>query len=130
MSANPFTLEWIAKAEEDAAVAERERRIRKNAAPGVVCYHAQQCIEKYLKAVLQDQGRPIPKIHDLAILFDLCDFQHLSLAIDRDGLIRLTRFATRFRYPGESAMPEDAREAVALMRNYRKWIGEFLGTTV
>ena len=127
MSANPITLEWIAKAEEDAAVAERERRVRRNAAPSVVCYHAQQCIEKYLKAVLQDQGCQIPKIHDLTILFGLCDFQHFAIAIDREGLIRLTRFATRFRYPGESAMAEDAREAVTLMRHYRKWIREFLG---
>jgi len=127
MNANPITLEWIAKAEEDAAVAERERRVRKNGAPGVVCFHAQQCVEKYLKAVLQEQGCPIPKTHDLTILFGLCDFKNLTLAIDKEGLIRLTRFATRFRYPGESAMVEDAREAVTLMRHYRKWISEFLG---
>jgi len=126
MSANPITLEWIVKAEEDAVVAERENRVRKNPAPGVVCYHAQQCVEKYLKAVLQNQGRPIPKIHDLKILFDLCDFKHASLVMDRDGLIRLTRFATRFRYPGDCAIIEDAHEAVILMRNYRKWIREVL----
>ena len=48
------------KAEEDAAVAEREARVRKAPSPGAVCYHAQQAIEKYVKAVLQQQGRTIP----------------------------------------------------------------------
>ncbi|MDD2455478.1 MAG: HEPN domain-containing protein [Kiritimatiellae bacterium] len=62
MSVREITLEWVAKAEEDAAVSERESRVRKQPSPGAVCYHAQQCIEKYLKAVLQEQGRPIPKI--------------------------------------------------------------------
>jgi hypothetical protein len=61
MRARDITLEWANKAEEDAAVALRESRVRKQPSPGAVCYHAQQCIEKYLKAVLQEMGRPIPK---------------------------------------------------------------------
>ena len=56
-----------------------------------VRYHAQQCVEKYLKAVLQEQGAPIPKIHDLASLLD-----PIGVLLDRDGLVRLTRFATHF----------------------------------
>ena len=68
MSVREITLEWVAKAEEDASVSERESRVRKQPSPGAVCYHAQQCIEKYLKAVLQEQGCPIPKIHDLTSL--------------------------------------------------------------
>ena len=45
MCARNITLEWVNKAEEDAAVAERESRVRKRPSPGAVCYHAQQCIE-------------------------------------------------------------------------------------
>ena len=46
MSVREITLEWVAKAEEDASVSERESRVRKQPSPGAVCYHAQQCIEK------------------------------------------------------------------------------------
>ena len=59
MCVRNITLEWVNKAEEDAAVAERESRVRKRPSPGAVCYHAQQCIEKYLKAVLQEMERQV-----------------------------------------------------------------------
>jgi hypothetical protein len=41
--------------------------------------------------------------------------------------VSLTRFATRFRYPGEAATREDAKLAVALMRRYRAALREILG---
>ena len=46
----PMTLEWVAKAEGDFAVMEREARVRKKPNYDAVCFHAQQCAEKYLKA--------------------------------------------------------------------------------
>jgi HEPN domain-containing protein len=119
MVVSDITLEWVAKADEDAAVAEREGRVRKNPAPGAVCFHAQQCIEKYLKAVLQQQAVLIPKSHDLPSLFDQCHREHFETLIDREGLVSLSRFATHFRYPGETADKSDAKEALHLMRRYR-----------
>ena len=126
MNVRHITLEWVGKAEEDAAVAERENRVRKHFSPGTVCYHAQQCIEKYLKAVLQKLARPIPKTHDLYILLGLCGVDRVGAAVDRDGLVSLTRYATRFRYPGESATKDDAKLAILLMRRYRKALREHL----
>jgi HEPN domain-containing protein len=52
----PLTLEWVAKAENDFATALRESRVRKNPNYDAVCFHAQQCAEKYLKARLQEAG--------------------------------------------------------------------------
>ncbi len=61
------TREWVEKAEGDFAVAGREP-----AAPApvfdAVCFHAQQCVEKYLKALLQDRGIDFPRTHDLVAL--------------------------------------------------------------
>jgi HEPN domain-containing protein len=48
----PLTREWIDKAEGDFATARREIRIRKAPNYDAVCFHAQQCVEKYLKARL------------------------------------------------------------------------------
>ncbi len=127
MAISEITLEWVEKAEEDAAVAERESRVRKNPAPGAVCYHAQQCIEKYLKAVLQEQAAFIPKIHDLPSLFDQCRREHFEALIDREGLVSLSRFATHFRYPGEAAELTDAKQALLLMRRYRTALRSMLG---
>ncbi len=49
----PITAEWVSKAESDFALMEREGRVRKNPSYDGVCFHAQQCAEKYLKARLR-----------------------------------------------------------------------------
>jgi HEPN domain-containing protein len=66
---NPLTLEWIEKAEGDFATAQRELRARKLPNYDAVCFHAQQCAEKYLKAMLQEAGIVFGKTHNLIILF-------------------------------------------------------------
>ncbi|MGW8256832.1 MAG: HEPN domain-containing protein [Thermoguttaceae bacterium] len=68
---NPLALQWIVKAEGDFTSAQREYRARKNPNYDSACFHAQQCVEKYLKAVLQDREIPFRKTHDLNLLFDL-----------------------------------------------------------
>jgi HEPN domain-containing protein len=46
----PSTREWVAKAEEDYLAALDLARRRKRPLWSGVCFHAQQCAEKYLKA--------------------------------------------------------------------------------
>ena len=46
------TREWVAKAEGDFGMMEREARRRKNVCYDGIGFHAQQCAEKYLKARL------------------------------------------------------------------------------
>jgi len=47
---NPIVQEWIDKAEGDWNTARREYRVRKSPNYDAVCFHSQQCAEKYLKA--------------------------------------------------------------------------------
>jgi HEPN domain-containing protein len=54
---NPLTLEWINKAEGDLISAQREYRARNQPNYDSACFHAQQCIEKYLKAWLHESGK-------------------------------------------------------------------------
>ena len=74
----PLTLEWIDKAERDYETMERESRVSKNPNPDAVCFHAQQCVEKYLKARLCEAGERVPKIHDLNALLDSRGFHHIA----------------------------------------------------
>lgn len=107
-----LTKEWIEKAEGDWRIANREIHVRRGANFDAICFHAQQCIEKYLKAFLQEQGHNIPKIHDLNQLLEHCLQYDGSLELHRDLFKDLTRYAVEFRYPGESANKEDARTAL------------------
>ncbi|MFN0080743.1 MAG: HEPN domain-containing protein [Prosthecobacter sp.] len=65
------TLEWIAKGEEDWSVAQSLARRRRKPVHNSVCYHCQQCAEKYLKARLEEAGVLIFKSHDLPHLLTL-----------------------------------------------------------
>ncbi len=107
-----LTSEWIAKAEADWRIANREIHVRRGASYDAICFHCQQCIEKYLKAFLQEHEHSIPKIHDLNQLLEYCLPYDGTLELHRDLLKDLTRYAIAFRYPGESATKEDARTAL------------------
>ena len=67
----PITGEWIAKAEGDSATAQREPGATDNPNYDAVCFHAQQCAEKYLKAFLQEANVSFPRTHDLVDLLSL-----------------------------------------------------------
>ena len=114
-----LTREWVKKAEGDFACAQRELRARKAPSYDASCFHAQQCAEKYLKALLQEQGTPFGKTHDLAILADLLIPIVPSLKPLRDDLKKLTAYAVEFRYPGASADKTIASEACRMSERIR-----------
>lgn len=68
----PITQEWVDKAEGDFATAQRELRARNFPNYDAACFHAQQCIEKYLKARLQKENIRFSKTHDLSVLLICC----------------------------------------------------------
>lgn len=123
----PMTLEWVAKAEGDFAVMEREARVRKKPNYDAVCFHAQQCAEKYLKARLCEAEIEFPKNHILAALLDLVLVVEPLWETFREQLIFLTGFAVGFRYPGESADKKMALEARKLCRLFRRVAREAFG---
>ncbi len=106
---------------------EREARVRKQPNYDGICFHAQQCVEKYLKARLAEANIDFPKIHDLPALL------HLALSVEplweafREHLGFLTDFAVNYRYPGESADRKTALDARRRCRLFRKVAREALG---
>ena len=64
------TREWVAKAEEDFAVALTLARPRKKPLWAPLCFHAQQCVEKYLKARLNEASVLFHRAHDLEQLLN------------------------------------------------------------
>jgi HEPN domain-containing protein len=123
---NPVA-EWIEKAEEDFRAANTLRRMRRNPVHNAVCFHAQQCIEKYLKAILEKKGVVVRKIHALPILLDQCAELHPLLVAMRNDMVRLSSYAVEFRYPGESATSIDAKQAIRIMKAARSELRSALG---
>jgi HEPN domain-containing protein len=115
-----ITAEWVAKAEADFATAQRESRVRKNSNYDGICFHYQQCAEKYLKARLCEAEIPFGKVHDLVILLEQVLGIEPNWEIFREDLAYLSDFAVVFRYPGESADKKSAVEAKRLCSFFRK----------
>jgi HEPN domain-containing protein len=124
---NSATIEWVTKAEGDFATAGRELRARTAPNYDAVCFHCQQCAEKYLKAFLQEHKQHIPKIHNLIELMLLCEEIDSSFEMLRSDLVTMERYSVRVRYPGEIAEKEDAQSAYAAVGIVREFVKQKLG---
>jgi len=126
----PLTEEWVVKAEGDFTTAGRELRARKAPNYDAVCFHTQQCVEKYLKAVLQEQEIEFGRTHNLSALLDKITSTYPFLETIRPALHMLNAFAIDFRYPGESADKVLAGKAYLLCRDVRQTIRMLLNLDV
>jgi HEPN domain-containing protein len=115
----PMTDEWIAKAEADFATMERECKAVENPNYDGICFHAQQCAEKYLKARLCEADISFSKIHDLVALLEQTLVIEPAWESFREDLAYLSGFAVSFRYPGESAEKKSALDAQRRCRRFR-----------
>ena len=87
---------WLEKADSDLNAA---RWITEGFGPfDTACFHAQQAIEKALKAFLAYNEVPIPRTHDLDELQRLCMKYHDSEEIAALDLAQLTDYAVALRY--------------------------------
>jgi len=123
--------QWIEKAEHDLRTAEHTLKLKKNCPFDTVCFHAQQCAEKYLKALLVARGIPFPKTHDLRAIIQLAPAE-IELGLEMDLLFTLTQYAVDSRYPEEEepiTRPE-AKQAVAVARQVREVVRAILPLSV
>ena len=111
---------WLAYAREDLRMAELATSENMY---NQVCFHAQQCAEKAIKAWLEQQEQPVPRTHRIADLLALV--RPSLMGPLGDTLLLLDRFYIPTRYP--DALPDaaldgtptqsDAEEALASARS-------------
>ena len=128
MGIDDIVLNWIKKAESDLKTAKDEIQTE-NPATDTICFHSQQCIEKYLKAFLTHHQKRFGKTHNIAELIELCkeideDFEKLY-DIKAESL---TPYAVEIRYPDEFYFPslEEAKEAIKIAEEVKSFIIEKL----
>ena len=124
---NPAAAEWVSKAEGDFVTAGRELRARNKTNYDAVCFHCQQCAEKYLKAVLQAKNKHIPKIHFLLELLAMILKFDTSFEFLKADLDTLEDYAVHFRYPGDFAEKDQAQSAYQAVKVIRKFVQQKLG---
>lgn len=96
--------------------------------PYPTCFHAQQAVEKYFKALLTSHQLEFPKTHDITKLLDLVNqVDSETAALLKESAI-LTPFGVDIRYPGEQQEPDirEASDAFMIAKNVRKRIIQLL----
>lgn len=117
---------WILKAEHD--LLNIENNLAAQEIPwDTVCFHAQQCGEKYLKALLVSRHIDPPKIHDLTELYALLP-DGLLVGFNARLLEELNPYSIEGRYPGvwEPVEREEALRAVEAAKVIRQAIRQIL----
>ena len=112
--------QWVEKAEHDFTTAEHLLTLPEGCPFDVVCFHAHQCVEKYLKSLLTFRSVDFPKTHDLVVLLNLAGGS-TALGIGLTDVEPLNRYPVEARYPGdwEEFTRQEAEEAVQLARKIR-----------
>jgi HEPN domain-containing protein len=119
--------QWVLRAEEDLLNASNTLKLGRRCPVQTVCFHAQQCAEKYLKSLLVLEDVRFPHTHDIERLIALLPVKSRP-PLDLHWQRRLGRYAVVTRYPGDYlpiALAE-AREAVKVARCVRAWCRRLL----
>ena len=111
------TKAWLSKAARDLGAARYELQAD---SPFVedIAFHAQQAVEKALKAFLTWHGRAFRKTHNLVELGEASSELDPSLEALLRRAAPLTEYAWKFRYPGlpEEPTAEEAEGALGTAR--------------
>ena len=109
---------WIEKGDHDLLAGELILKGGKQTPFDTACFHAQQSVEKYLKALLTSMKVEFPYTHDIRVLVQRVR-SRITQDIDEASLIALNRYAIQTRYPGDPE-PIDRPEAMKAMATARK----------
>ena len=105
----PGTLLGLARDDEFAA---RSLLPIAGVADSILGFHAQQAVEKALKAVLAARGVVFPYTHDLDGLLELCESSGLKAPNTLDGVDRLAPYGVHMRYGTGQAQRLDREQAL------------------
>lgn len=123
------TEEWINIAEEDLQSAEH---LLEASLFRMVCYHAQQTVEKILKAILTEHEIEFSRTHNILDLRNAAKVMGQEVPLADEEAIFLNSIY-RVRYPAALGLlpageptKEDAERALHIARGMREWLREGL----
>lgn len=92
----------------------------------VACFHAQQAVEKALKAVMFLHGLEFRRTHDLEELSGTLADAGVSIPLEGEELRRLTPYAVEFRYDDEPMPLVSPEQAISYTSRVLAWADKIL----
>jgi len=107
-----YVRQWLEKADMDLKAAQCLQSA--SGFSDIICFHAQQAAEKFLKAMLAYKKIEIPKTHDLKLLLDLTGITEKEIGLEEDEIHELSGYCVEARYPADLPVldSQDALKAV------------------
>ena len=128
-----FTKEWLKASRDDLLTI--EEIVDNPHLTHIVAFHAQQCVEKAMKAIIEENEIDIPKIHKLLKLYEKVLFSLDGL--DEELMSVLDGLYIESRYPGDMGLlphgkptTNDAKEFYAFANSVLDKVCEVLGTNM
>jgi HEPN domain-containing protein len=90
-------------------------------ADAIVGFHAQQAVEKLIKAVLVARGVAFMKSHALSYLIGLVEENEIEAPKELSEADVLSPWAVEFRYEGDEPPALDRSAALTLVEQVRTW---------
>lgn len=119
---NSLAREWLQKAEGDFTAATALLELQNEMTADAICFHCQQCAEKYLKAYLQQHNLKFTRTHDLVELLLLCQQLDATFKQLAAPLQLLNNYSVEIRYPGRFTSLAEADSALGEARIVREFI--------
>ncbi len=121
MTPHDLALLYLSKGRDDEVIAAKLAPMEDVADSGVG-FHAQQAVEKYLKAVLALNEVRVRKTHEIAALItQVCELG-IEFPKELESVVQLGPYSVLERYPlGGVVEPLDRRAALQLMATVRRW---------
>lgn len=125
MKEEQYIREWIEKADKDIRAVEKlktEKDITE-----ITCFHCQQAVEKYLKALLIYNDQDIQKTHNIDFLLNKCKVYNKELEQYIGN--SLSDYAVDLRYPDTRYIPteEETEQAIKLMYDIIEKVKKTIG---
>jgi len=89
----------------------------------VIAFHAQQCVEKCLKALVEEYGIETPKTHNLLTLKACLERKH-PIDLDEDTLSLLNKLYIDSRYPGDYGLLPAGEPTLKEAQEFAQFAGE------
>jgi|NGEPerStandDraft_6_1074524.scaffolds.fasta_scaffold112156_3 HEPN domain-containing protein len=119
-SESDLAAQLLRRASEDEAAARAMLPVP-SVTDAIVGFHAQQAVEKSLKAVLAARRVEFPFIHDIAGLAELCEQSGGLLPQELAGVDALTPYAAILRYDDSPAGAVDTQAALQWAASAVSW---------
>ena len=124
---NDLVAEWVQKAEGDYVTSLDLFSLGHEITADSICFHCQQCAEKYLKAYFTDHLIEFPRTHDLLELLALGEKQGQIFGEIAFELRGLNSYSVNIRYPGKFTSFDEAKGALEAVKKVRTFIRAELG---